>query len=104
MFEVSGNQYKWVIHELEELPKEVIALCTGSDEASLTPYLEISNLVTQYDVEAVEDHVNLIDEIKEELMKYGSVVQVIIATKGEWKGKVYVEYLNREEVWKRWID
>lgn len=104
MFEVTGNQYKWVIRELEELPKEVIALCTGSDETSLTPFLEITNLITLYDAEAVDDHTSLIEEMKEEFVKYGQVKQIRIPTKGEWKGKVYVEYASGEEVRKRGVD
>lgn len=98
MFDVSGCDYKWVIKELEELPQEVIALCTGSDESSLTPYLEITNLVTLYDVEAVKEHPALIEELKEEFQKYGVVETIHLPTKGDYKGKVYVAYEKGEEV------
>lgn len=99
MFEVTGVDYKWILKELEEFPQEVVSLCTGSDESSLTPYLEISNLVTSYDVDAIHDQEELIKEFKEEFEKYGSVKSVYIpSSKTDFSEKVYVEYETVEEV------
>lgn len=99
MYEVTGVDYKWVLKELEEFPQEVVSLCTGSDESSLTPYLEISNLVTSYDVDAIHDQEELITEFREEFQKYGSVKSVYIpSSKTDFSEKVYIEYETVEEV------
>lgn len=99
MFEVTGVDYKWVLRELEEYPQEVVSLCTGSDESSLSPYLEITNLVTSFDLEVLHNKEELIQELSEEFKQYGHVKHILIPPlHSEYEGKVYVEYQEVEEV------
>ena len=99
MFDVIGMDYKWIVRELEEFPKDVIALCVGSDEETLSPYLEITNLVTINDVEGNLDQSDLLQDIREELQLYGNVKTLLIPSMNTgYEGTVYVEYEHQDEV------
>ena len=98
MYDATGMEHKWIIKELEELPPDVIALCSGSDESSLSPYLEISNLVTAFDVENKEDQPELIEEFREEFEQYGVVKNIVIPSAAKYKEKVFVEFDTTEQV------
>ena len=99
MYEVAGTDYKWVLKELEAIPQEILNICVEMDERSLTPYLEITNLVTPLDLESVDNFAGLVEEFREELARYGEVRTVVICPKQSTNaGKVYVEYATAEEV------
>ena len=99
MFDVTGVDYKWVLSELEAIPPAVLNICAGLDSEHLTPFVEISNLVTPVDLETTHDFAELEAEYREELEKYGTVKEVVICPKGTSReGKVYVQYETKEEV------
>ena len=99
MFDVTGVAYKWVLSELENIPRAVLDICAGLDQDHLTRFLEITNLVTGVDLESIDDFSELKEEFREELQKYGTVRDIVICPKGTSReGKVYVEYESKEEV------
>lgn len=99
MFDVTGVDYKWVLSELENIPRAVLDICAGLDQDHLTRFLEITNLVTGVDLESIDDFSELKEEFMEELQKYGTVRDIVICPKGTSReGKVYVEYESKEEV------
>ena len=59
MFDVTGVDYKWVLSELEAIPPAVLNICAGLDSEHLTPFVEISNLVTPVDLETTQDFAEL---------------------------------------------
>ena len=81
MYEIVGVDYKLILQELDNVPKEVIDICAGVDESSLTAYLELRNIVTPLDLED-NDLEDLKEEVREELVKYGEVETILIPPKG----------------------
>ena len=98
MYEIVGVDYKLILQELDTVPKEVIDICAGVDESSLTAYLELRNIVTPLDLEE-NDLGDLKEEVREELAKYGEVETILIPPKGTvYAGFVYVRYKTPKEV------
>lgn len=98
MYEIVGVDYKLILQELDTVPKEVIDICAGVDESSLTAYLELRNIVTPLDLEE-NDLEDLKEEVREELSKYGEVETILIPPKGTvYAGFVYVRYKTPKEV------
>ena len=98
MYEIVGVDYKLILQELDNVPKEVIDICAGVDESSLTAYLELRNIVTPLDLED-NDLEDLKEEVREELVKYGEVETILIPPKGTaYAGFVYVRYKTPKDV------
>ena len=99
MYEIVGLDFKLILQELDNVPQEVIDICAGVDEKSLTSYLELRNIVTPLDLEAEDGLDDLKEEVKEELVKYGEVKDIIIPPLGsDYQGFVYVQYATPREV------
>ena len=99
MFEIVGLDYKQILQELDIIPAEVIDICAGVNDKSLTAYLELRNIVTPLDLEAIDGLDDLKEEVKEELDKYGEVKEIVIPPSGtEYQGLVYVQYATIKEV------
>ena len=91
--------YKLILQELDNVPQEVIDICAGVDEKSLTSYLELRNIVTPLDLEEADGVEDLKEEVKDELVKYGEVKEIIIPPLGSnYQGFVYVRYSTPKEV------
>lgn len=99
MFEVTGSDYKWILKEFETIPQEILHMCVELDEQSLTPVLELTNLVTPIDLESVDDFTAMREEIAEEMSRYGEVRSVLVPPRTSPEaGKVFVEFATVEEV------
>lgn len=91
--------YKFILQELDTVPKEVIDICAGVDESSLTPYLELRNIVTSLDIEAADNLEEIEREVREELSRYGEVKEVLIPPMGSSNQElVLVEYAEAQQV------
>lgn len=101
MFDVTGVDYKWVLSELEAIPPAVLNICAGLDSEHLTPFVEISNLVTPVDLETTQDFAELEAEYREELEKYGTVKEVVICPKGTSREGRCTYSTRRRRRWRR---
>ena len=99
MYEVIGMDYKFILKELDNVPKEIIDICGGVDESSLTPYLELRNIVTPLDLEAGDTLEEIEKEVRNELSQYGEVKEILIPPFGSPNQElVFVEYAEPEQV------
>ncbi|CAG01598.1 unnamed protein product, partial [Tetraodon nigroviridis] len=62
-----------------------------------SPVLRLINLIDDDHLNNDEEYEDIMDDMKEECQKYGSVVSLLIPRENPGKGQVYVEYANSSD-------
>ncbi|XP_034736331.1 serine/threonine-protein kinase Kist isoform X2 [Etheostoma cragini] len=62
-----------------------------------TPVLRLLNLIDDSHLHNEEEYEDILEDMKEECQKYGSVVSLLIPKENPGKGEVFVEYVNSSD-------
>ncbi|KAJ3600052.1 hypothetical protein NHX12_034004 [Muraenolepis orangiensis] len=62
-----------------------------------SPVLRLLNLIDDNQLRSEDEYEDILEDMKEECQKYGSVVSVLIPKENPGKGQVFVEYTNSNE-------